>query len=526
MSSDVTPGTAGFASSNAGAVAGLEVGEDHELRPRGLESAGAFTGVYDLNPGDDIEGAKATINVRDWWPWATLFISLGVLLGAWLRNWYQRVRPQSQLRIRAADVLDRARPLRAAAAVGGFDLGEVMAGKIDELVERLGELDKNGEAAAAGKLVDTFEAQLGRLRSLRDSLIDLDRNAGQVRQLALREELDPSTARLLSTADRLLRAAGSGVDLLALDADALKAQVESVATTSSLLARACGLHSTVVAHRELVKAILRARPVDPDTTAALATLLSKLDDLAAKTLQADTDSELAAYETEDDVAARYLRALARGPLESRIEPVVVLASEWPLDHTLDRSLLITANKPLGPVLRVDPSERKVRLSARVIAVGGADTIFVNDEVEFTAEVSPWPDASLTAIEFRYSDGPSKTVPIDATGKAVHRRAMGTSGPVTASIHSVSDGKRLDSAAIRVGTQSRGVAERSNLSDKDRAVALIAGALAVGSGLLSLYASDPAWGETSDYLAAALWGAVTAEGIRLAVAIADRAWPAG
>jgi len=47
------------------------------------------------------------------------------------------------------------------------------------------------------------------------------------------------------------------------------------------------------------------------------------------------------------------------------------------------------------------------------------------------------------------------------------------------------------------------------------------------GLIELTSdSDPAWGEASDYLAAVLWRAVTAEGVRLAVAIADKVWPAG
>jgi hypothetical protein len=524
VASDVTPQTVGFASSDAGAVARLEVGDDHNLRPKGLESAAAFTGVYDLNPADSVAGAKATINVRDWWPWATLLISLGVLLGVWLRKWYQRVRPQSQLRIRATELRDRSKPLRGGAPVRGFDVGVVMTARIDELMDRVDGLVKNGDAAAAGKLLDTLEAQLTPLGTFRNSLIDLDRNAAHVRELALRERLDPSAARLLPKAERLLDAAKNGIDLVALDADGLKARTEDIGSTAGLLARVAGLCATVAAHRALARALLWARPTDPDTRTALATLLGKLDELAAKVLQANTDAELEACETEDDEAARHLRTLGRAPIETAIEPVVVMTSEWQVNRMRERSL-IAADIASGAAIELQTPTCDAHLSWRAIAMGDDDTVYLNDEVEFTAHVSPWPDAAWTAIEFRYSDGTHETAPVTADGTAVDRPTMATPGALTVSIHSVPDGRQFDSKTIHVGTESRGAVERSALSEKDKAIAWVAGILAVGSGLLSLYVNDPAWGETSDYLAAALWGAVTAEGVKLAVAIADRAWPA-
>jgi hypothetical protein len=47
---------------------------------------------------------------------------------------------------------------------------------------------------------------------------------------------------------------------------------------------------------------------------------------------------------------------------------------------------------------------------------------------------------------------------------------------------------------------------------------------LGVGALSRKTGSPGW--SGFYLAAVLWGAVTAEGVRLAVAIADKVWPAG
>jgi hypothetical protein len=54
---------------------------------------------------------------------------------------------------------------------------------------------------------------------------------------------------------------------------------------------------------------------------------------------------------------------------------------------------------------------------------------------------------------------------------------------------------------------------------------IAAVLAVGSGLATLYLADATWGEPVDYLNALLWGGITAEGVKLATALADRTWPA-
>jgi hypothetical protein len=49
------------------------------------------------------------------------------------------------------------------------------------------------------------------------------------------------------------------------------------------------------------------------------------------------------------------------------------------------------------------------------------------------------------------------------------------------------------------------------------------ALAVASGLSTLYFADGVWGTPGDYLAAVLWGAAVSEGLKYVKAITDRTW---
>jgi len=54
--------------------------------------------------------------------------------------------------------------------------------------------------------------------------------------------------------------------------------------------------------------------------------------------------------------------------------------------------------------------------------------------------------------------------------------------------------------------------------------LLAGLVAIGSGMLAVHFADEAWGSPEGYLQALLWGAVVAEGIRLSGALVARVWP--
>lgn len=528
VSKDVAPGVVGFVSSDSGSVARLEVDGGSDLRAQKLTSAASYEGVYDLAPSDDKAGAKATVNVKDWWLFAAVVIGLGVLLGLWLRNWYQRVRPTARLEIRLSGLLARAMSLQTSASVAEVDLGQVMGSKIAALVGRLRELIEDDDLAGAGKKLDELEAQLGRLISICDAVVRLAAKAKEMRALARQVGLEDLEVRLLAHADALIARAVSEIDLTALDADELKAKLATLADTSGLLARVGALYASGRAHRDRAVEMLRANPTDPRTREALQTLRTDFDEIMVKALQASSAAALDEVEKADDEKGRLLRVLAEDSFESPIGTVVFGVDMWPLPMLLDTRLRAAGVRAAALTgITTERLRPTAAITATVISADDSDrTIHLDDTVEFVAQISPWPRARLASVEFRYPDGTHHVAQVSPAGRATDYYPMTKAGETTVSVYSVPEGDPLGSEPFAVHPQTRRFAERLALKARDRDVARIAALLAVGSGLLSLYVSDPAWGATSDYLAAVLWGAVTGEGVKLAVAIADRVWPAG
>ncbi|HEX8208529.1 MAG TPA: hypothetical protein VF587_20880, partial [Solirubrobacteraceae bacterium] len=64
------------------------------------------------------------------------------------------------------------------------------------------------------------------------------------------------------------------------------------------------------------------------------------------------------------------------------------------------------------------------------------------------------------------------------------------------------------------------AAAKRVADDERNATLVAGALAVASGLSTLYFDASVWGTPGDYLAAFLWGAAVSEGLKLIKSLAD------
>ncbi|MCW5849900.1 MAG: hypothetical protein KIT87_07435 [Anaerolineae bacterium] len=55
------------------------------------------------------------------------------------------------------------------------------------------------------------------------------------------------------------------------------------------------------------------------------------------------------------------------------------------------------------------------------------------------------------------------------------------------------------------------------------MSVIAGVIAVGSGMLALYFSNPSWGSPADYLKALLWGSTVSEGLKYVNVLLRRVW---
>lgn len=75
--------------------------------------------------------------------------------------------------------------------------------------------------------------------------------------------------------------------------------------------------------------------------------------------------------------------------------------------------------------------------------------------------------------------------------------------------------------ITVGTTPAAEHARRALRINDGAMNAIAGAIAVGSGLLAVYFTSAGWGSPSDYLQAFLWGGTVSEGIKAITAFVSR-----
>jgi hypothetical protein len=69
---------------------------------------------------------------------------------------------------------------------------------------------------------------------------------------------------------------------------------------------------------------------------------------------------------------------------------------------------------------------------------------------------------------------------------------------------------------------RAAEAEKEVRDAERRGSLVAGALAVASGLSTLYFADGVWGTPGDYLAALVWGAAVTEALKYVKALADKA----
>jgi hypothetical protein len=76
----------------------LRIGK--QLWVDGISRAGTYGGQARAVANQDTANISVSLAVSDWWPYAALTISAGVLLGHWLTRYYRRTRPADLQRIR------------------------------------------------------------------------------------------------------------------------------------------------------------------------------------------------------------------------------------------------------------------------------------------------------------------------------------------------------------------------------------------------------------------------------------------
>jgi hypothetical protein len=524
-------GTVGTPSSESGQLARLAV-EGERMRPQNLSHAGSYKGPYDLAPEvDEKGGGTATVNVRDWWPWAVLALALGVLIGYLLRRWYQRQRPETKLKLRRERLAVRV-------AAGDEAFGKEAAGTPYEglsierrLAQRLAEIDakiEEGDAKAADAIaeLDAYVSRFARLRATMPSILAakqrLEKQVGEERfgvpdgEVELYSQLDEALAMRVDSADpdsdgKILENAQKRLD-----------EVRQLAES------AAKLHSRLVVQLRGVEKAVSDHPTGElaDRLKPFALAFRKL---GGELLRAPGPDAIKAV----DAAARQkwtefselLQGATAPPPVVRLRNWAAVADAYvPPAEGDDVSLETQGPPPPGAL------EGKSTVDYEVLAPPGESqqAVHRDDELMIRLVAPSGVGAGVTGFELDMGEGTRVdrvcVEPHLGPAEAIAARRIEDGGHHELRVRALPGREPVETVPIVVDPKSRVEAIEEGLARIDRLMGRLAFVLAVGSGLVALYVSDAAWGESADYLAAVLWGGTAAEGVKLAGAIADRAWP--
>jgi hypothetical protein len=537
VAGDVVPGRVGLVRNDSGDLAEMRV-DSGELDVENLRRAGAYTGTVDLNGDKDGGSAKATVNVRDWWLWAALAIAGGVALGYVVRRYFQVQRPRAQTRARLDSLwrevlrkdsasqsvpgIRRARRLRMLARARAR--ARDVAAKLD-----------GDQLEAANAALDDFEKYAEEFDGVRLLARELDRlherlrrafrlqpfgvaSASKVVALTSAEEAlddddpeDPDVAKTVLNAQKEAISAAKGL---------VRVVLAYHTDLTELLVTANRLYDAAVAagdepRKQKCSASIHALQ---DLGRQLLTQVDSTDAAAITTIKAGADAQRKAL---GDLAEQIVSA---GALD--LQTAAVLPS---LRIDGDMKLRAVSAPSLVPVPAVAAEALQAQLHSVVVGQAGdvpgwsgdADDGFV-----FDATMSGHGDEDL-AVDWRFGDGAQPVgvlIGPDGDGARVrHQFAAGATSPEV----SLSAGEwTLAKHTVELIRPGRADRARTAFGIRDREMTLLAGVLAVGSGMLTLYFADAAWGVPQDYLKAALWGGVVAEGSRLVGTLVSRTWGQG
>ena len=217
-----------------------------QLQTRYAPRAGAYEGKVDLLAGEGGD-AKMTANVRDYWPWALLVISVGVGLGAAVTRYFTVKRGRHRNRL---DLLELEEEIRAADDAFRKDIGEDAYSKYSlkkRLDARLADIEKRlarGEAEETKKARDDLDAVRSYFHTAQemwDNLTRLPQTANDVARLAEDHEFSVYGERVpaVRQARRLLgtRFVDALPDEKSADLDARKKEVDDAAVLLDELVR-------------------------------------------------------------------------------------------------------------------------------------------------------------------------------------------------------------------------------------------------------------------------------------------------
>jgi hypothetical protein len=396
---------------------GRAVAEGDALTVASLEGAGSYSGVLNTRPTGDGGTVKLAVSVRDWWPYATVAVAIGVLAGVAVNVWYPRRRNRRRFDLAVAELREslqaqqEAWRLRTAGTplVSGYSLD--FANGLIEDVERRRDDDVDAatkDLGAVAALVEELESVRGRAEHLLRRRVTLCEAFPR-----LADDWPPSPpgdwGRVLEPLDLVGASTAEAERRVRQRAEAVK---DGEALADASYDAAAELHTI-------------ARLIDqlPDN------VFAPRDDLARGW---------------DGLARRLLSAATVSALERLGEDCATLRTD------------------------VEAVQQSAAVAAANVAA---------DE-----QALPRPSEVLSLMrEF------ARRVVVDVPSSPAADRDQ------------LSTVRRL----------------RSATTADNRAMAVVAMAVAVGSGLVALYLPNATWGSPGDYVTALLWGTATAEVVALA-----------
>jgi len=500
--------------SDDGSLGKLE-SDGAQLKASGIPRAGAYKGALKVPGSNPEKEVKVVTNVSDWWPYALLMITLGVLLGYYLTRYFNQQRGEDQQRVRAARTW-----LRVSEDESGFQLsygGQPFAGYSIALMVKvwlskieglLTAHDTNGAKTS----LDRLEAYVNLFVQFRGQLLALKSVRERVLAAIEQSELELALDSVFSQAGQ------------ALNGQPLVSSTDEEQNGTALKSYQAQVQSYYVWLTNLEKTLeiiarysAAAEGIDTQGWAPemLAKLKEQQDNLVTLKRDAIRATQAAAVKEAENAATVAYKKILQLSQTAGLEGA-----------TLDfMSGMVAADDATGTP---DTQSLQVStLSDSVLAprANGSDP---DDLHLFTATATVPAVPQTYQLQWDFADGTTSEIPAASLkpGEQVqlsvsHRFNKG--GIYEVSIKNGA-GEILKTLDVPVD-EKPGRAERLLLAFRmtEWQMSVISGLLAAGLGFYTLYLKEEVWGTPADYLYALLWGSVVSEGLKYAAGLAERIW---
>jgi hypothetical protein len=524
----VPEGTRGTVSSEDGTIAQL-IAEGQKLGPENLSGANEYKGKYDLGSGKDKPEAAAKVVIRDFWAWAVLALSLGLVIGIAMHRWFQQKRPAAKLQARI-ELIERAYEADLKGSSAESEAGPLEEIRMDkrmldrkEEIEALFDASETAKATekllALGGYVDKFAVLRERRRELDNAVAGLEITPFED---VLSMKLDEAGGYQAACAFLGRQPDRPGLDS---EESELKDRLDRAEELTELI------EGTTLLVRRSIRHLQGAAELtsEGEQKKKLGEIETKLGKAARLALQARTLKAFEEAEKEFNEAVAELRPLATLLTKAVGIPTIPLAAglvtpDLPLQQDTEQE--VAAYSGAAPAEAAPAVPADVGFQALEADQAQPD-IHVGDGVLLTIPVDGEEMQPFAGVKVDFGDGSSETFALPREGQPLivrHRYEEGGYRPQVVARSVRGDVLIATEELPEIRPSTRKLPSQRRLEETDRVVDRAAFLLAVSSGLVALYFKDPSWGQPMDYLAAIVWGGVTGEGVKFAAALADRVWP--